>query len=103
MSDDAAAAELQASIRVEVAYADAALQLLRVVELPKGSTAGQAIEASKILDAVPSDFRVAKIGVFGRIAAAETVLQDGDRVELYRPLTLDPKEARRRRAGARKP
>ncbi len=92
-----------ASIRVEVAYADEKVQLLHVAVVPAGATAGQAIEASKILESVPQGFTMSKIGIFGRIVVLDETLNDGDRVELYRPLRLDPKEARRRRAAARKP
>jgi putative ubiquitin-RnfH superfamily antitoxin RatB of RatAB toxin-antitoxin module len=90
-------------IRVEVAYADGSVQILRAVVVAAGATAGQAIEASQILDAVPTGFTLAKVGIFGRLVALDAVLQDGDRVELYRPLRLDPKEARRRRAATRQP
>ena len=95
--------DARSQIRVEVAYADENVQLLRVAVVPAGATAGQAIEASKILESVPRDFTISKIGIFGRIVALGEALNDGDRVELYRPLRLDPKEARRRRAAARKP
>ena len=45
----------------------------------------------------------AAIGIFGRKAPPEQVLREGDRVEIYRPLIADPKEARRRRAEQKKP
>jgi len=91
-----------ASIRVEVAYADENLQVLRAVELAADATVQQAIEASGILDVVPSGFALTKVGIFGRLASLADRLEAGDRVELYRPLKLDPKEARRLRAAARK-
>jgi uncharacterized protein len=90
------------TIRVEVAYADESLQLLRVVEVGVTATAQQAIDASGILDSLPATFTLAKVGIFGRIVSPSDRLCDGDRVELYRPLKLDPKEARRQRAVARK-
>ena len=85
------------SIEVEVAYAERHRQILRALRLPAGSTVAQAIAAARILDVVP-DQPVWTTGIFGRLVQADEVLSDGDRVELYRPLLLDPKEARRRRA-----
>ena len=61
--------------------------------LPPGSTVADAIKASGIAHSAGQKF-----GIYGKVVTAETPLADGDRVELYRPLALDPKEARRRRA-----
>ena len=44
-----------------------------------------------------------RVGIFGRVMEADTVLRDGDRVEIYRPLEADPKEARRARVDPRRP
>lgn len=87
-------------LNVEVAFARPETQVLRIVHLPPGSTAADAVEASGILDRHPEiDWPGAPLGVFGRRVAADQPLRDGDRVEIYRPLTADPKEQRRRRAG----
>ncbi|WNL48111.1 RnfH family protein [Dyella sp. BiH032] len=86
-------------IAVEVVYAEAGRQWVLPVELPAGATVMQAIEASGLLAEVPGlEVDPARLGVFSRKAAPDRVLEAGDRVEIYRPLTLDPKEARRRRA-----
>ncbi|MFC4761601.1 RnfH family protein [Dyella koreensis] len=86
-------------IAVEVVYAEPGRQWLYQVSLPAGSTVMQAIEASGIAAAVQGlQIDPARLGVFSRKAGPDDVLSDGDRVEIYRPLTLDPKEARRRRA-----
>jgi putative ubiquitin-RnfH superfamily antitoxin RatB of RatAB toxin-antitoxin module len=86
-------------IAVEVAYAEAGRQWVLPVELPAGATVMQAIEASGLAARVPGlTIDPARLGVFSRKVAPDRVLEDGDRVEVYRPLTLDPKEARRRRA-----
>jgi putative ubiquitin-RnfH superfamily antitoxin RatB of RatAB toxin-antitoxin module len=86
-------------IAVEVAYAEAGRQWVLPVQLPAGATVMQAIEASGLLEQVPGlAIDPARLGVFSRKAAPGQVLEDGDRVEIYRPLSLDPKEARRRRA-----
>ena len=83
-------------IRVEVAYADPQRQLLRSVEVAAGSTVADAIAASGILAQLPG-FVPAGVGIFGHAATPNTRLREGDRVELYRPLRVDPKQARRNR------
>ena len=84
------------TIRVEVAYADPQRQFLRTVEVVAGSSAADAIAASGILAQLPG-FVPAGIGIFGQRVESDTRLRDGDRVELYRPLRIDPKQARRNR------
>ena len=76
---------------------------LRRLALPVGSTLADAIAASHVFEdcRIPPD-AVAGFGIFGQKKSPETVLQDGDRVELYRSLSFDPKESRRRRAAHRK-
>lgn len=78
------------ALRVEVV--DARRDGARVieVELPAGALVRDALAASGL--------QAGQVGIFGRKATLETRLADGDRVELYRPLAVDPKEARRRRA-----
>ena len=85
---------------VEVVFADANGVVRRRVELAAGSTVMQAIDASAIAAALPGGVvDSAQLGIFSRRVSPDEVLRDGDRVEIYRSLTLDPKEARRRRAG----
>ena len=70
------------------------------VVLPTPVTALGAVRASGVFDRYPElATGDPSIGIWGRVVAADTLLRDGDRVELYRPLKRDPKEARRRRAG----
>lgn len=89
-------------MRVEVAYARPDRQRLVTVELAAGATARDAARASGLVDEFPEiDIERAPLGVFGRACAGDTVLRAGDRVEIYRPLQIDPKEARRRRARGR--
>lgn len=91
-------------IRVEVVYALRDAQALIVLELEEGATARQAVERSGLAARFPEiDPARMKLGIFGRVAAGDTTLRDGDRVEIYRPLEADPKDARRARAGPRKP
>jgi putative ubiquitin-RnfH superfamily antitoxin RatB of RatAB toxin-antitoxin module len=87
------------TITVEVVHAQSGQSILRRVRLPTGSTVIQAIEASGIpamLSEGAVDCRQA--GIFSQKVALDHVVEEGDRIELYRPLMLDPMEARRRRA-----
>ena len=86
-------------IVVEVVYSLPDAQMLIELEVTPGTTARQAIEQSGILRRFPEiDLAVQKIGIFGNIARPDVVLKERDRVEIYRPLIADPKDARRRRA-----
>lgn len=91
-------AELAATIRVEVAWALPRQQLLRVVELPAGSTVGEAIAASGIERDCGIDARTLAVGIWSRRVTLDTALVEGDRIEIYRPLRIDPRQARRLRA-----
>jgi uncharacterized protein len=88
-------------MRVEVVYAvrDAADAV--TVELPAGATVRDAVAASGIADRHPG-LELSALGIFGRHVSPETRLSDGDRVEIYRPLAIDPKERRRQRARKRR-
>lgn len=86
-------------LRVEIVYATSARQECVHLEVPAGSTAMAAVRASGLPERHPEiELATAKIGVFGRLVAPEAALVDGDRVEIYRPLAVDPKLARRARA-----
>ena len=86
-------------LRCEVVYARPQEQLVIGVELPAGATAGDALRASRLLErCVEIDPAAVVLGVFGKQVAADHVLRDGDRVEIYRPLKADPRIARRARA-----
>ncbi|WP_434990425.1 RnfH family protein [Xanthomonas melonis] len=63
--------------------------------LPEGATVADAVAASGL----EREHSPAALAIHGQVTPSERVLRDGDRVELLRPLLLDPKEARRRRAG----
>ena len=90
-------------MQVEVAFALPDRQFLKALDVPAGTTALQAVEASGVLDEFPEAKGLpAGLGVFGRRVRPEQVLVEGDRVEVYRALLVDPKESRRRRAEARK-
>ncbi len=87
------------ALRVEVVYAQPGGEDAVQVNLAKGASALDAVRASGLLERHPEiDLPRHKLGIYGRVVAAGAPLADGDRVEIYRPLALDPKEARRRRA-----
>ena len=94
----------QDQIRVAVAYVGATEQFLRSLEVAPGTRLRAAIEQSGVLAKCPEiDLAVHRVGVFGKLQDLDRVLEDGERVEIYRPLTADPKEARKRRAEEGKP
>ncbi len=96
-------AESAASVRVEVVYALPDEQALVTVTLPAPATVEAAIRASGLLERFPDiDLGSQSVGVFARVATLTDELADGDRVEIYRPLKVDPKEMRRRRAAGQR-
>ena len=88
---------------IEVAYTTPDREYILPLRMPLGSSARDAIAHSSLLERVPDiDLSKNKIGVFGKIVALDYRLQQYDRVEIYRPLTIDPKEIRRLRANKTK-
>ena len=87
-------------VRVAIAFsASAGRAFETTLALPKPATALDAIRASGLFERHPElGLGEPLIGIWGRACAPDTVLADGDRVEVYRPLTMDPNEARRLRA-----
>ena len=89
-------------MRVTVALALPGAQEVFEVELPEGARVADAIEAAPLRSRFPDiDPASLDTGIWGARAGRDTVLREGDRVELYRPLEADPKEMRRARAKAR--
>ncbi|MBS0193364.1 MAG: RnfH family protein [Proteobacteria bacterium] len=88
-------------MRVQVVCALPARTWRVELTLPRGATAAEALAASNLAVQAP-DFDASTLGyaVFGKPISAASVLREGDRLELLRPLRIDPKQARRRRAGA---
>lgn len=77
--------------------------MLVSIEVEEGATAREAIEASGIQTRFPELKALEHgFGIYGQRAQDDTLLVDGDRVDIYCPLLVDPKEARRRRAEAKK-
>jgi putative ubiquitin-RnfH superfamily antitoxin RatB of RatAB toxin-antitoxin module len=93
----------QDRIRVEVAYALPERQAILALEVAPGTTALDAARQSGITDKFEGiDLDNAKLGIFGKVISPQQVLQEGDRVEIYRPLIADPKEVRKARAARAK-
>jgi len=88
-------------MRVTVAFALPAEQVVVPLEVEQGTTVVEAIRASGLPERFPEiDPSSRNVGIFGRVVSPERVLVEGDRVEIYRPLAMDPREARRRLAAA---
>ena len=88
---------------VEVAFALPHKQTILEVQVPIGATAIEAVQQSGIAEQYADiDIDNAKMGVFGKVVSPKQVLQEGERVEIYRPLQADPKEVRKARAARAK-
>lgn len=88
-------------MRVAVVYADGERQPLASLEVAPGATVAQALQAAAGLPEFAGLRLLAMpVGLYGALVEHEQVLAEGDRVELYRPLVMDAKEARRRRASS---
>ncbi|AVP95995.1 RnfH family protein [Ahniella affigens] len=86
------------SVQIVYALPDRVWQQTLVV--PEGSVLADAVQASNMLEACPETGDWAtRVGIHGRRVAPETKLRDQDRIEIYRPLLIDPKDARRQRAS----
>ncbi|MEE9346272.1 MAG: RnfH family protein [Methylococcales bacterium] len=85
-------------IAVEVAYATPSEQQIIALEIKAGATVEQVIVKSNLSGTFPEiDLSINKVGIFGQVVELSQVLQHGDRVEIYRPLQVDPRLARRER------
>ena len=90
-------------MKVEIVYAFKEKASVFSVDVPAGTTLRQAVMASGVLERHPEiSLEKQAYGIFGKRAALEARLAPGDRVEIYRPLAMDPKEARRRRAAKKR-
>ena len=91
------------TLNVEVIYAKAGDTHIIPMRVKADARIRQVIEQSNILQRCPEiDLKLNKVGIFSKIAELDDRLADGDRIEIYRPLIVDPMEARRRRAEKHK-
>lgn len=92
-----------AKIRIELIYALPDEQQILLIEVDENTSVEQAIKQSDILQTYPEiDLTINKIGIFSKTCKLTDKLQNGDRIEIYRPLIADPKEARKARAKKQK-
>jgi len=90
-------------MQVEVVYATPALQKIVVVRVGDGATIADALAAAQSIPGFPAlNIPQLRVGIYGKLAEPGTPVQDGDRVEIYRPLLVEPMQARRRRAAKKK-
>ena len=90
----------EARINVEIAFARPGEQALERLQVPSDATVESVIVQSGFLERFPEiDLAANKVGVFGKAIQLSATLSEGDRIEIYRPLIADPKEARKKRAA----
>ncbi len=88
-------------MQIGVAYAEPDQQVWIKLEIPQGSTLLEAVHRSGILNRFPQlDLKRQKVGIFGKLVKLDTPLREGDRVEIYRPITVDPAKVKRRKLDA---
>ena len=90
-------------MKIEIAYATLQKQRILLVDVEPGTMAEQAVKLSSIIESFPEiDMNHLKLGIFGKAIKSDHILEEGDRIEIYRPLVADPKEVRRQKAAADK-
>jgi uncharacterized protein len=90
-------------LRVEVVYAAPERQTCYALRVGEGASVADAIRESGVLEAFPEiDLARNRVGIHGKLVRPDQLLRDGDRIEIYRPLSADPKEARRKRVTRRR-
>jgi len=88
------------SIKIEIIYALKNNAVVKEITVEQDTTIQKAIELSGIPEQYQEiDLNINKVGIFSQVKELDTLVKDGDRVEIYRQLIIDPKEARRRRAS----
>ena len=91
--------ETSETIQIEVVYGLAHKQKLMSLPVKKDTTVEQGILESGIINLFPEiDLTVNKVGIWNKAVKLDQILEDLDRIEVYRPLIADPKEVRKRRA-----
>jgi putative ubiquitin-RnfH superfamily antitoxin RatB of RatAB toxin-antitoxin module len=88
-------------MHIGVAYADKFKRSWLQLDVPDGSTIQEAIEHAGLLRQFPDiDLTIQRVGVFGKFTRLDAKVKDGDRVEIYRPITADPETVARREEEA---
>lgn len=100
MENNSPPTEQISTLQIEVIYALPKEQKLYCLAVEQGTTIEQAIKLSGILNDYPEiDLAENKVGLFSKVSKLSDPLNNFDRIEIYRPLVIDPKEARKKRAG----
>jgi len=87
---------------ISVCYASDKVEWLHPMQVEAGTTIGEAIERSGVLEAFRDiNLTTQPVGIYAKKKTLDTVLRERDRIEIYRPLVADPKESRRKRAAKR--
>jgi putative ubiquitin-RnfH superfamily antitoxin RatB of RatAB toxin-antitoxin module len=86
---------------VEIVFAGPAGPVVRAIQIPPGTRIGEAIALGGFAHSLEQDLSTYRVGVFGRLRRFDDVVLPGDRIEIYRPLIVDPNEARLRRAAVK--
>jgi uncharacterized protein len=90
-----------APLEIEIVYAEPQRAIVKRLRLPAGARVADALQLAAVdPDFAAMDLANSTFGIFGKLARADEPLRQGDRLEIYRPLLADPKEARRARARA---
>jgi uncharacterized protein len=84
-------------IRIEIVYARPQRSVCKSLTLSPGASIADALQLAGLQEGF--DVAAATVGIFGQVANRDRTLQDGDRIEIYRPLLEEPKLARRLRAS----
>lgn len=88
-------------MRISIAYAEPHYQFWQELDIDDGATVAHVIERSGILSRFPEiNLEEQKVGVFGKVVKLDARLNDGDRLEIYRPITADPETVPRRDDGS---
>jgi len=88
-------------IEIELVFASAERQRLLAIQVDEGATVAELISQSGIDQDFPDEsIDDLAVGIWGKLVGRDHIVRDGDRIELYRPLQIDPREARRQLARA---
>jgi uncharacterized protein len=92
------------ALNIEIVYALPARVFRWRLVVGEGRCVGDALAAAPLAEAgLTADEVAGRVGIFGKLVELSQALRDGDRIELYRPLQIDPKDARRKRASEAAP
>ena len=87
-------------LRIEIVYAQPQGSVVKQLSMPQGAVMADALTlAAADRDFFGIDFSASAVGIFGKVVRRDQPLQDGDRIEIYRPLAEEPKLARRKRVS----